>query len=86
MIKLCAFKNMLGIPKGGIHSLRIGPVPYDFALLDILGTFLLAFGLHKATNYKYWKCALFMFILGIFLHWLFCVETKLNKLLGLVNY
>ena len=80
MRQLCEYKDIFGKPREGVHALRV----FDLAIFDIVGTFGLAYGLHKVTGYNYWKCVVFMFVLAIFLHWLFCVETQLNVTLGLI--
>ena len=74
---LCQFKDILGKPNTGFHSVRV----LDFALLDIIGTFLLAFVLHKFTRLNYLISVIIMFVVAIFLHWLFCVNTKLNVMI-----
>lgn len=78
-IRLCQYKDALGIPGMGFHSARI----FGFALNDILGTIGLAFILSKLTTYSFWKSLIFFFLLGVFLHWLFCVPTTFNTLIGL---
>jgi hypothetical protein len=58
-----------------------------FALWDILGTVIAAwivshyFRQHRIT---FTKALIGLALLGVFLHWLFCVPTTLNTLLGLV--
>lgn len=97
MSNLCQYKNMLGEPRKGVHSIRI----FDFAIVDILLTVILAVIITAfisafvivsgqdmtvtviTTSVTFMCVLLALFILGIFLHWLFCVETKLNGLLGL---
>lgn len=79
---LCAYKNILGEPKKGIHSYRI----FNIAIIDILLTFLgayIIFFLLKiyGINYNYFIILAFLFILGIILHRLFCVRTTIDKLL-----
>ena len=79
-MRLCQYKNILGEPRKGFHSIRI----FDFAILDIIGTIIIALVLSYATNIKFTKLFIILLLLGIFLHWLFCVETKSAILLGLV--
>jgi hypothetical protein len=70
---------MLGKPGEGFHSVRL----FGFAILDVVGTFFLGYLLHRFTGLKYYISTIIMFLIGIFLHWLFCVDTKLNMMLGL---
>lgn len=70
---------MLGKPKEGIHSIRY----LNIAIIDFLLTILLA----KFIQYYFmkeeniWLILFLTFILGIFLHRLFCVRTTIDKLL-----
>lgn len=79
MTRLCQYKNALGIPGKGIHSIRI----FNIAIVDVILTFLLALIISYLMGYTYWKVLLAVFILGIFLHWVFCVDTTVNRVLGL---
>jgi len=74
----CKYKNIFGEVNKGIHSIRF----FDFAIVDILGTIVIAIIIHII----YPECELgyliiFLFLLGIVLHKLFCVKTKLNSIL-----
>lgn len=70
---------MLGKPKEGIHSIRY----LNIAIIDVLLTILLA----KFIQYYFmkeeniWLILFLTFILGIFMHRLFCVRTTIDKLL-----
>jgi hypothetical protein len=77
MINFCKYKNILGIPKEGIHSYRIA----DIAIVDVILTILLAIFLTKILNKDFFLTLIFTFLLGIFAHRLFCVETTVDKLL-----
>jgi hypothetical protein len=85
-MKLCKYKNLFGEPKTGLHNYRI----FDFAIFDILTTILGSVIIHqiiivqilkKSDTIKLWMVIVFMFILGILLHRLFCVRTTVDKLL-----
>jgi hypothetical protein len=75
----CKYRYMLGKPKEGIHSIRY----LNIAIIDVLLTILLA----KFIQYYFmkeeniWLILFLTFILGIFLHRLFCVRTTIDKLL-----
>lgn len=76
----CKYKDVLGVPKQGFHAPRL----LGFAAYDVIGTFMLGLLFSILLNKSYWSTTLVLFLLGIFLHWLFCVDTTFNRLLGLV--
>lgn len=75
----CKYKDVLGIPKTGLHSYRV----FNIAVMDVLFTFIFAKFIQvyimKETDYL--LILLFSFILGIILHRIFCVRTTIDKLL-----
>jgi hypothetical protein len=77
---LCQYKNIFGEPQKGVHSFRI----YDIAVVDVLFTILAAYILYKKYNYNFIYCLLILFILSIFCHWIFCVDTTVIKWLRLI--
>ncbi len=81
-IGLCKYRNILGVPNRGFHSTRF----MGFALYDILGTFgialIIAFIFYRNTLLKsFIIISIILFVLGIILHRLFCVNTTLNKMI-----
>ncbi len=79
---LCKYKDILGIPKQGFHKTRL----FGFALYDILGTifiaFLIAFFFYRNILLKaFLIISLILFVLGIILHRIFCVNTTLNMMI-----
>lgn len=74
---LCQYKNLFGKPNTGLHKYRI----FNLAIVDIIATFIGAYGTALITDYSYICSLLGLFILGIFLHRLFCVRTTIDKLL-----
>jgi hypothetical protein len=85
-MSLCKYKNAFGEINTGIHSIRI----FDFAIFDILSTILASIVIHQIIivellkmndRIKLWMVIVFMFILGILLHRLFCVKTTVDKIL-----
>ena len=76
-LNLCKYKNSLGEPKKGIHSYRF----LNIAVMDVIMTLIAAFMISVIFKIPFLKTALFLFILGIFLHRLFCVRTTIDKLL-----
>ena len=75
----CKYKDVLGIPKTGLHSYRV----FNIAIMDVIFTFIFAkfiqYYIMKETDYL--LILLFSFILGIVLHRIFCVRTTIDKLL-----
>ena len=84
---LCKYKNIFNEPGKGIHSYRL----FDIAIFDVLATIIAAYILHiilsnsfSIFNYNFIICLILLFSLGIFFHWLFCVETTITKKLSLI--
>jgi hypothetical protein len=77
MLDLCKYKDILGKSNEGVHSYRI----FNIAIVDVLLTILAAYFLSIITKYKLVYTILFMFILGIISHRIFCVRTTIDKLL-----
>ena len=75
----CKYKDIFGKVGEGVHSYRL----FNIALFDFLGTIILTWVLHRYILYKYKfeYILLFMFMTGILLHRLFCVQTTINKLI-----
>lgn len=84
---LCTYKDLLGKPGQGFHRQRI----FGFALFDIIGTAIAAYLISiysnsrhfnsRSFNYNFIKSFLILFLLGTFLHIIFCVDTAFLKLL-----
>ena len=77
MYNICKYKDILGKPNKGVHSYRI----FNIAIVDVLLTILAAFILSIVTKYKFIYTLIFMFVLGIISHRIFCVRTTIDKLL-----
>lgn len=73
----CKYRNILGVPKEGIHKYRL----FGLAIADVLMTIIGALIISFFTKITYWKVLLTLFISGIVLHRLFCVRTTLDKIL-----
>ena len=74
---LCKYKNALGIPGKGVHSFRF----FNIAIADVVMTIIAAFIIALLTKQKFYITLIVLFLLGIFLHRIFCVRTTLDKLL-----
>jgi len=81
-MRLCKYKDIFGKPGTGAHSYRI----FDIAIVDTLLAILLGYIIWHISGKKLnpYYVAVFIFLLGLFSHWLFCVETTVNKFFGLV--
>ena len=76
-MSLCKYRNALGVPGKGVHSIQIGGI----AVMDVAMTLVIAYIIaHFARTSFAWTAA-GLFILGIVLHHLFCVRTTIDKLL-----
>jgi hypothetical protein len=91
MVDFCKYKNIFGEPGKGVHKYRLGGI----AVVDMGLTILLAavttwiwHRRHKRAKPSKVVCyfllvLLILILIGIFLHWLFCVDTALNRSIGL---
>jgi uncharacterized membrane protein len=66
------YKDILGVPREGIHGIRV----YDFAIVDFVMTFVGACIIAYFFKINVFLVFLYLFILGEYLHILFCVDTK----------
>ena len=74
---LCKYKNIFGEPKKGIHSYRI----FNIAIIDFILTIILGIIISYFTKIKKIYCIISLFIFGIIMHHLFCVNTTINNLI-----
>ena len=74
----CKYQNIFGKPNTGAHSIRF----FDIAIIDVILTIVFAYLINLFyPKYGFQKKLITLFILGIILHRLFCVRTKIDKLL-----
>lgn len=77
-MSLCKYKNIFGEPGKGVHSIRI----FNIAVVDLLLTLLVAYFISRMyKKITFLEASVFMLVLGIILHRLFCVRTTIDKLL-----
>ena len=75
---LCKYRDALGKVGKGIHSYRL----FNIAIVDVLMTFIGAYFIYLLfPHIEYIKILIGLFILGIFLHRIFCVPTTIDRLL-----
>ena len=77
MRRLCEYRNIFGEPGTGVHAYRI----FDIAIVDVILTIIGAILISWITGWKLWKVTLPCFLFGILMHWLFCVNTTVHKLI-----
>jgi hypothetical protein len=77
----CPYKNALGVPGQGFHSMRF----MGLAVGDTVGTIVLAILVSRIFRYKFFPTLVFLFVLGEFLHWYFCVDSAFLKFIGLTH-
>lgn len=77
MNPLCKYKNALGEANKGIHSIRL----FGVAIVDVVLTIVFAGIISHTSSYRFVPTLLFLFLLGIILHKLFCVDTAINNIL-----
>jgi len=75
MDHLCKYKNIFGKPGTGVHSYRI----FNIAIVDVLLTILAAILIAYYNKISYIKTTIVLFLLGIFIHRIFCVRTTVDK-------
>lgn len=73
---LCQYKNALGKPDEGIHFHVFG-----VAIIDVIFTIIGAYILSGLFNQSFIYVLIGLFLLGTFLHLLFCVDTSFILLL-----
>jgi uncharacterized membrane protein YcaP (DUF421 family) len=76
----CPFKqfaDIFGKPNEGVHSYRI----FNIAIVDVIATLLGALLISYLFKVNFFLVAVLLFLLGIVLHRLFCVNTTINKFL-----
>ena len=89
---LCKYRNALGVPGKGVHSVRLGGVAVGgvavggvavggVAVVDVLLTIVGAYIIARWAHVSFAWTAAGLFLLGIILHRLFCVRTTIDRLL-----
>jgi len=76
-MSLCKYKDLFGKPGEGIHSWRI----FDIGVIDVLTTILFAYFISFFTGISLFYVLPAVFLLGIYVHRLFCVRTKVDRIL-----
>jgi hypothetical protein len=74
---LCKYRNALGVPGKGVHSVRLGSLAIVDVIMTLIGAYIIAY----FTRVSFAWTAAGLFLLGIILHRLFCVRTTIDRLL-----
>ena len=81
----CPFKqfaDIFGKPNEGVHSYRI----FNIAIVDVIATIGGALLISFLFKINFFLVLVVLFLLGIVLHRLFCVDTTINRFLfGNIN-
>jgi len=73
----CKYKDVLGKPRQGVHKYRI----FNIAIVDVLLTLLLSAILSFIFHTHFLIVLTIVFLIGILLHYLFCVKTTIHLFL-----
>lgn len=81
-MNLCKYSKIFGLPGKGVHKYRF----FNIAIVDVLASILVSALIYYLLVYfdydvKFLYVLLFIFLLGIILHRLFCVRTTIDKIL-----
>ena len=74
----CKYKDIFGKPGEGLHSYRL----FDIAIVDVAMTGLAAFIICKLFKISFIKTLIVLFLLGIVMDNLFCVNTKVSRFIS----
>lgn len=73
----CVYKNIFGKENEGVHSYRF----LNLAIVDVILTIVGAFMLSYFFKLNFFLILILIFLIGIVLHRIFCVNTTINKLI-----
>lgn len=74
---LCQYKDIFGAPRTGAHSYRV----FDIAIVDTALTAAAAYYISRNSEYSFPVIFSGLFVLGIGMHRLFCVDTAFLQML-----
>ena len=74
----CQYKDVFGKVGEGVHSYRL----FNVAIIDVIFTILAAYLINLLKpSFGFINVLMFLFVLGILLHRIFCVRTTVDKIL-----
>jgi hypothetical protein len=74
---LCPYRHIFGEERKGFHSLRL----FDIAIGDVFLTILLSLFISYVSKLNVITTFIIVFIIGIVVHRIFCVNTKVNVMI-----
>jgi hypothetical protein len=77
MVDFCKYKDLLGKPNSGLRKYRV----FDIALLDVTVVIIFGYLISWFFKWNLWYTLGGLFLLGIFVHRIFCVRTGVDKML-----
>ena len=77
MTSLCRYKDILGEPYKGVHSVRL----FGVAVIDVILSVIMSYYLSEHFKYTFSTVFVLVILAGVILHKMFCVNTTVNKLL-----
>ena len=79
MTLFCKYRNALGKPNQGAHSVRV----FGVALFDVALTVIAAWLLFRVSGrFTFIQALIIVFVLGVLAHYLFCVNTTINRFIS----
>lgn len=76
-MELCKYKHIFGKEREGVHSIRV----MDVAAVDVVLTIMGAVVLARVFHWNVGWTLLGVFVLGVIMHRIFCVNTKINEMI-----
>lgn len=76
-MNFCKYSNQFGMPGQGIHSYRL----FDIAIVDVIMTILVGLLISYVFKYNIIYVLIVLFLIGIIVHKIFCVDTALNNMI-----
>jgi hypothetical protein len=77
MFGLCKYKDLFGKPNAGLRKYRI----FNIAILDCAVVIAIGYLISWLFKWNLWITLGSLFLLGIFVHRMFCVRTGVDQLL-----
>jgi hypothetical protein len=78
MTSLCKFRHVFGEERKGVHSFRL----LDIAIVDVALTLLVSWMTSSFYKIPFGIVLCGFLLLGMLLHWMFCVDTTINRALA----
>lgn len=73
----CKYKHIFGKERQGFHSIRLFDIAVGDVLLTIIGAYIISYVLKT----HFFITLLVVLVMGVIVHRIFCVNTKINTLI-----